>query len=379
MHRTLVCVLVCVLVVASCGGTPSSVLDAGKVARTSVTDRYTDFKIVSEHEIEASKKSHPVEVEVEDGRCYRFVLVRAGESTEEIDLAFKHPKIMLESGTDVFDLTPEDVDPTTQAIGGMCVWPTSAGTIKVFHNVDSSGGFLVVASARASKLSWKQGEDIKLYLASIGELDLEKVEKEEAESRIVEMFAADQSTFQGYLEGRNPFMNDMMATTDTTWQTTFDVAQDTCYHLFLGSPNCILKYEIRGAENDKKIHHDGAPKDVGRFGWGHDFCPVKKHFGGQAEVTVQLMKVTDDFEKCWLGAALYRFELSKKQMKKMRATVNKARAAARSQTKACGKARKACKKGCAEDPACEQGCMTDYSDCTKKIVFEGEIQPAGAR
>jgi hypothetical protein len=360
-----------------CGGTTGTVQGAADEARSLAAETHAEFKVASEHEIPEGTKSSSVPVTIEAEHCYRFIGVRAGTSTDEVELGLKHPEEMVERGTDVFDITPEDADRTSLAVMGMCVWPALAGEVKLFHNLGESGGFLLVVDAKAKKLSWRTGQDVKLYLAGTGAVDLEKVQKELAETQLTDLLTEDREALPAHLAGKHPFFNDMIGTTDKAWSHTFKVKPDLCYHLFVASLNCNVSYTLKNAGTDKTIHDDGVPDSVSRKGWSQDVCPKKKHFDKEASLEVELEMVrTPEFDKCWLGAAIFSYSVSKKQQNKIAKTGKKARNQAGKLLKNCKNARKSCRKACksSEDvDACRQDCDEVFDSCTEGIVFEGQI------
>jgi hypothetical protein len=308
------------------------------------------------------------------GSCYRFLAVRNAPS-EEVELGFKHSEEVMERGTDYFDLTPEQVEPTRAGIWGMCVWPAHEGEVTVYHNLAGTGGAILVLEARASGLAWKLGEDVKLYLAGTGAIDLEDVEKEEATGAIVALFQKDQAALPAELEGRSPFYNDILSTREPSWSHSFTTDEGSCYHVFVASANCRLGFGVVNAETGKSIHDDGAPDEAGRHGWGQDFCPPKKQQMKEAKLEVELELEQGDYDKCWFGASLYSYVLTAKQKKQLEVARGKERQRARLALVECRTARKACTKACkgSEDPLCKDSCEGDYSACVDGVDFEGQI------
>ena len=375
MHRLPTVLVLSTL--AACGGAAGSIQGASDEARALASEAHEEFGVAAEHEIEAGSSSSSVTVTLKEAHCYRFIGVRAGVSDEAVDLGIKHPEEMIERGTDVFDITPEDADSTSIGVLGMCVWPALAGELQAFHNLSETGGFLLVVEAKAKKLSWRTGEDIKLYLAGTGAIDLEKVQKENAESELTALLTEDRENLPPHLAGRHPFYNDMIGTRDTSWSHTFTVKPDLCYHLFVASINCNVGYSLTNDESGKVIHDDGVPGSVSRKGWSQDVCPKKKHFDKDASLSVVLEKIpSPDYDKCWLGTAIFSYGLSKKQQNKLKKTTNKARKKAAKLLKNCKDARKSCRKACKSSDdvdACRADCDGVFDSCTGTIVFEGQI------
>jgi hypothetical protein len=303
--------------------------------------------------------------------------VRSGTSSDPVELGINHPEEMIERDTDIFDLTPEDADPANLAVLGMCVWPALAGELQVFHNFGDTGGFLLVVGAKASKLDWRSGEDIKLYLAGTGAIDLEKVQKEHAETLLTDLLTEDREVLPAHLTGKHPFFNDMVGTRDTAWSHDFTIKPDLCYHLFVASINCNVAYSLKITESGKTVLDDGVPDSISRKGWSQDVCPKKKHFDKEATLSVDLeMVASPEFDKCWLGTAVFSYSMSKKQQNKLKKTTNKTRKKASKLLKACKSAKKSCRKACKSSDdydACRDACDEVFDSCTSSIVFEGQV------
>ncbi len=370
-------ILLLALLPCSCGGAAATVQGAADEARSLAAEAHGDFKAVAEHEIAKGSKSSSVPLTLEEAHCYRFIGVRAGASEEPVEIGLKHPEEMIERGTDVFDLTPEDADPTSLAVLGMCVWPALAGELEAFHNLSDSGGFLLVVAEKAKKLSWRTGEDVKLYLAGTGAIDLEKVQKEHAESQLTALLTADREGLPAHLAGKHPFFNDMIGTRDASWSHAFTIKPDTCYHLFVASINCNVAYKLASAETGKPIHDDGVPDSIRRKGWSQDVCPKKKHFDKEAALEVSLEMVpSPEFDKCWLGTAVFSYSLGTKEQNKLKKTAKKAGSKAAKLLAACKSEKKSCRKACkgSDDvDACRSQCDPAFDSCTDGIVFQGQI------
>lgn len=372
--------ILCLLLMApGCAGGKGgekSVKNAGAEARSVADDSFGEFKVLSGHEVPPGEEAGSVTVSLDEGSCYRFVGVRAGAAENQVEISFKHPEQMLEEGTDVFDLS-SDVweEGGRDAVWGLCAWPSLAGEIQLYHNLSESGGYLLILEEKAKRLTWQHGQDVKLYLAGTGVIDLEMVEKEEAGNRLMEFFAKDRESFPSHLSGKNPFFNDMVGTRNLTWEHSFAVNEDLCYHLFLASVNCATSYVVENAKTGKTIYTDATPEGVGRSVWSHDFCPEKKHFGKEATVHVDLKMETDEYDKCWVSMALYSYELGGKEKKKLKVKTNKARNKVKVLIKQCKSARKSCKKECKQDgdEGCTGRCDNSYEECVTGIVFEGEM------
>jgi hypothetical protein len=377
MHRLPAVLLLSIL--ASCGGAAGTVQGAGDEARSVAAASHADFGNPSGHEIEPGTKSSSVTVTLQEAHCYRIIGVRAGASSEPVELGMKHPEEMLERGSDVFDITPEDADHTSLGVLGMCVWPALAGELQVFHNLGDTGGFLLVVEAKAKKLSWRIGEDVKLYLAGTGAIDLEKVQKELAETQLTDLLTQDRETLPAHLAGKHPFFNDMIGTRNSSWSHTFTLQPDLCYHLFVASLNCNVSYDLEIEETGKKVHDDGVPDSISRKGWSQDVCPKKKHSEKDAMLSVNLeMLASTEFDKCWLGTAIFSYSVGKKQQNKIKKTSKKARNKAQKLLKNCKNAKKSCRKACksADDiDACRNDCGEVFASCADGIVFEGQIGP----
>ncbi|MBW2260933.1 MAG: hypothetical protein JRG91_03090 [Deltaproteobacteria bacterium] len=375
MKRLLTCLLLSAL--ASCGGASGTVEGAADEARSLAFESHEGFKILVEHVIEPGSDSSSVPVKLQEAHCYRLIGVRASTSSENVELGIKHPEEMIERGTDLFDLTPEDADRSTLAVLGMCVWPAFAGELTAFHNLSETGGFLLVVEAKAEKLSWRTGEDVKLYLAGTGAIDLEQVQKEEAETKLTAILTEDRESLPAHLSGKHPFFNDMISTRGPSWSHTFTINPDLCYHIFVASLNCNVSYTLKNAETGKPIHDDGVPDSILRTGWSQDVCPSKKHFEKDATLAVGLeMAGSSEFDKCWLGAAVFSYSVGTKQKNKIKKTTKKARNKAAKLLKTCKSPHKSCKKACKKKDdveLCKKGCASDFESCTSDIVFEGQI------
>lgn len=368
------------LALLGCSGavvSEAAVKSAGDDAHTIATQSFGGFKILAEQPVNPGGKSDSFLVTLREGHCYRILGVRAGGPGEEdVELGLRHSSELLEVGTDVFDVTPKDVNHTIYSMWGTCVWPAFAGEVRIFHNLKETGGYVLVLEARADQLSWKLGEDVKLYLSGTGAIDLEMVEKQDAETRIAQIFAQDQQTLPPELFGKLPFYNDMVGTLKPMWKGSFTVSPDTCYHFFLASINCSPQYEISNMKSGKTINDDGVPGEVHRSGWSHDFCPVKKNYNKDAEIKVQLESRSREYEKCWFGVALYMYELSKKQKKKLLVTTRKERKQALAEVKPCQAELEGCQEACqeVEDKSCMEDCASLFDACASNVVFQGEIK-----
>jgi len=356
---------------------------AAKEAQDIAKKSYGRFKVLSEHPVQPGEDALPLSLMLEEGLCYRIIGVRmGGAASEEVSITFQHSKQVIEMGTDFHELTSEDGDlRNTRVIWGFCVWPTLVGELKVFNNLSASGGYLLVLAARADDLSWKDGKDVKLYLKGTGTVDMVELEKKEIEPKLRNILSKDHMNVPPPLEGKAPIFYEIINAKEPSWETTFPTQPLTCYHLVIASINCITQYKIVAAGTEKVLQDDGAPDDVGRTGWIHDFCLDAKHQAGEGTIQVKMKMISEEYDQYWFAAAIYGYEASKKDVKKLNQRVLSERKKVEALVGKCEKSRSKCDKGCVkkegkekiEDKNCKVKCLHAYGECTTAIVFEGEL------
>jgi len=356
---------------------------AAKEAQDIAKQSYKRFKILSEHPFQAGGDALPISLQLEEGLCYRIIGVRmGGASSEEVSITFQHSAQVIEMGTDFHELTAKDGElRNKRVIWGFCVWPTLVGELKVFNNLSASGGYVLILSAKADELSWKDGKDVKLYLKGTGTVDMVELEKKEVEPKLRNILSKDHMNVPPQLEGKAPVFYEIISSKEPSWEYAFPMQPLTCYHFILASLNCITQYKIVGAGSGKVLYDDGAPDDVGRTGWIHDFCLDAKHQAGEGTIQVKLKMISEEYDQYWFAAAIYGYEASKKEIQKVKQRVQSERNKVEALVKKCEKSRSKCEKGCVkkegkdkvEDKSCKVQCLHDYAECTTAVVFEGEL------
>lgn len=347
MRGTLVVSLVAALTCAGCGAKGEGPLrDAADEALDLAQDRYAPFKLNSEHLVEAGTED-AVKVMLEQEHCYRFIAVTASAGEEDVSLSFKHSEQVVEMGTDFLDMSGEDeAARKRKVVWGLCVWPALAGELSVYSSVQESGGAIVVLEAPVKKLGWKDGKDVRSWLKAQGDVDVEALEREDVTPVLEELMDEDASSMPQDAQHRMPLVKTIVGTTDHTWQDSFEHERGFCYHLLVKSPNCILKYEVTGEKLKKPITDDGAPQDVGRYGWSHDFCPPKKVKDQQATLAVQMQMLGDEYDRCWMGVSVHGWDASKKEAIKINKSTKAAQKKIKGKVNKCHARRKKCEKGC---------------------------------
>jgi hypothetical protein len=379
----------CLALLQACSGAVSgeeALKSAGDAARALAGKSYGKFKLLSENPVPAGKDAEPIPLVLEEGLCYRVIAVRAGSaSSEEINVSFQHSEQVVEQGSDFYELTAKDGElRNKRVVWGFCVWPSLIGKLKIFSNLGPSGGYVAVLSAKAEDLSWKDGKDVKLYLKGTGNVDLKEMEKKEVEPMLRAILSKDHMNVPAALQGKAPIFYEIISTTEPQWDYKLATEPGTCYHLLLASMNCITQYKILEPGSDKVVYDDGAPDDVGRSGWIHDFCLDEKHAAAENDLNVKLKMTTDEYEHYWFAVAIYGYAAEKKEIKKVNAGVQASRKKIGAKAAQCGSSRDKCNKGCVkkegkekvEDEGCKFKCLKSYADCTSAIVFEGEIPSA---
>jgi hypothetical protein len=356
---------------------------AAKEAQDIANQSYKRFKMLSEHPIQPGEDALPIPLLLEEGLCYRIIAVRiGGASSEEVSVTFQHSEQVIEMGTDFHELTAKDGElRNKRVIWGFCVWPSLVGELKVFNNLSSSGGYVLILAAKADDLSWKDGKDVKLYLKGTGTVDMVELEKKEVEPKLRNILSKDHMNVPPQLEGKAPVFYEIINSEEPGWETTFPTQPLTCYHFILASLNCITQYKILAAGSDKVLYEDGAPDDVGRTGWIHDFCLDAKHPAGDGTIQVKLKMISEEYDQYWFAAAIYGYEADKKEIKKLKQRVLAERKKVEALVKGCEKSRSKCEKGCVkkegkekvEDKDCKVQCLHGYAECTTDIQFEGEL------
>jgi hypothetical protein len=359
------------------------VKNAATQAQAIAQKSFTEFKILSELAVPPGEKTSSIIVELVEGTCYRIIAVRApGSAPEDIKISFKHSEQVVETGSDFLELSASDGEKRKQrVVWGLCVWPSLVGKLEVFNNLSATGGYVLILSAPAEKLGWKGGRDVRLYLKGTGKVDLKEMEKKEVEPALKDILSKDHMNIAPPLQGKKPIFHDIVSANETAWQVAFRAEPMTCYHLLLASPNCILKYKIVEKNGDKTLYDDGAPPEVGRNGWIHDFCLDAKAGGTDSLLQVKMKMTSDEYEHFWFAVALYGYETTAKAAKKIKLKTSGQRRKAESKVKKCDTERGKCDKGCVkkkgkektEDPACKFACLNTFGECTKTIQFEGEL------
>ncbi len=368
----------------SCGPKLGDALrTASTEAHRMADEQYGAFKLLSEHAVEPGEEGARFDVLLEEEHCYRFVAVGADPTAgEDVGLSFKHAEQVVETGTDFLDLTAGDGDLRhVRVVWGVCVWPALAGQLTVFPDLGPQGGVVLVLFAAVGKLSFKDGKDVRSYLKSTGGVDVAALEREEVTPIIQAVFDADASRLPAEAGTTTTLIHEVSSTTEGVWQGQLAIEKGTCYHLLFTSPNCILKYKVTGEKGAKDLTDDGAPDEVGRYGWSHDFCPAKKEEGQGASVVVKLQMLSDDYDQCWFGVHLAGWQAKPKQAAKVEKAKQAARAKVAKQVTKCKEARKKCEKGCTvkkdgkkvTDVNCNHGCFGMFAKCTSAIAFEGEL------
>lgn len=375
----------CLVLTSSCMTKPISVAikNAGDEARKIARTKFSKFEIAGEFPIYMSEASSPITIQLKEAHCYRIIAIRASASyPSPVELNFKHSRQIVEKESDFWELSKNDGDlRKKRVIWGFCIWPALKGKLKIFTNLNESGGYLTVVVSPAKKLSWKDGRDIKLYLKGMGLINLEEAEKKELEPRFKKILSIDHMNVPKPLEGKAPVSHKIVHTDKPLWEFTFTAKPAHCYHLLLASVNCAMKYEIVNPKTGKKIYHDGAPEDVGRRGWRQDFCMEKKIEETTSVLKVQLKMITDEYEHYWFAFALYEYKARTADIVKTNLRALHERNKVKTKVNKCISKRNKCTRGCikkrgkkkVEDPMCNHSCLKHYAQCTSKIEFEGEL------
>jgi len=370
----------------SCSSTSKSkgVRDATTLAREIIDKSFSQYKVLIWKEVSVDEKSPSITVNLEEGFCYRIVAVRAGGfGSDEITLGFKHSEQVVETGTDFIDFSAGDGEKRKErVIWGFCVWPNLVGKLEIFNNLSSTGGCIVVLSARAEKIGWKGGKDIKLYLMGNKKINLEQIEKLDVEPALKHILSKDHMNLPSQIQGKKPIFYDIVGVTGSEWDYSFDISSLNCYHMLLVSPNCTIKFKIVDADSKTNLRDDGAPEGVGRNGWASDFCFGSNISTGKANIGVSMKMVSDKYERCWFAFAIYGYEASPSEIKKVQNKDNYERKKAAGQIKKCEISKASCEKGCKKgkgkkdnlsDPSCNLKCHEHFVKCAKGIRFPGEF------
>lgn len=355
--------------------------NAADEAQSIAGDSYESYKVLTELAVSAGEGSPSLKITLEEGLCYRIIAVRSGgASSEEVKISFSHSKQVVEEGADFYELSSKNGDlRNKRVIWGFCVWPALVGELEIYNNLALSGGYILVISAKAETLSWKDGKDVRLFLKGTGTIDLKEMEKKEIEPKLRNILSKDHMNVPPPLEGKAPIFYEIISTSEPSWEYTLTTQPMTCYHFLLASLNCITQYKIVNVESDKVIYDDGAPDDVGRSGWIHDFCLDHKHKTMESSIQVNLKMASDEFEHYWFALAIYGYGAEKKEIKTLKLQKSKERKKINANVKKCEAGRSRCNKGCIkkkgkiEDQTCKYKCLKQYTECTETIQFEGEM------
>ena len=366
-------------------GVKSAATQAQAIAKKS----YSEFKLISELSVPPGGEPPSLTIDLLEGTCYRIIAVRApGSASEAISISFKHSEQVVETGSDFLELSSQDGEARKQrVVWGLCVWPNLVGKLEIFNDLSSTGGYLMVVSAQAKNLGWKAGRDVRLYLKGTGKVDLKEMEKKEVEPFLKSILSKDHMNIPQPLQGKKPIFYDIVSTNEGAWEYAFRAEPKTCYHLLLASPNCILQYQIVEKDGQKPMYDNGAPPEVGRNGWIHDFCLDVKASGVESLLKVKMKIISDDYEHFWFAVALYGYEATAKEAKKIKLKAKGQRKKVEAKVKKCDTARAACDKGCVkkkgkektEDSGCKYACLKKFGECTSAIQFESEMPFASAK
>lgn len=351
------------------------VQSAGDEAHSLAADFFGGFELMSERGVPSDSEPSPTKVKLKEGMCYRIIAVRApSETDDDIKLNFSHSEVIVETESDFIELSEKDGDLRRQrVVWGTCVWPSLVGELTIYDNLSDTGGYILIMKADASTLSWKAGRDVRMYLAAKGAIDVETLERQDAEPRLMSVYAEHHKMLPPILYESTPSYADIVATVQTGWKHHIIVKPKTCYHLFLASLNCQTEYEFTNTKTGEVIHHDGTPYGVGRLGWSHDFCPEKKDYDKDAVLKVKLAMDSDEYDKCWFTVAFYDYKADAKEKKELKAEVYEERMMAQGHVDECQADRLICESMCDdEDHACTSTCSTQFTVCADDILFEGQ-------
>lgn len=371
LHASVIVMLACSLGVTY----EPDVQSAADEAHTLAGEFFAGFALETERGVPSGSEPAPTKVKLKQGMCYRILAVRApAEETVPIKLNFSHKETIVEMESDFIELSEDDGDLRKQrVVWGTCVWPTLEGELTIYDNMSDTGGYILVMKADARTLNWKAGRDVRMYLVAKGAIDIEALEKQDAEPRLTSVFQEHHNMLPPVLYESYPGYSEIVSTTQTGWSHHLTFKPNTCYHLFIASLNCKTEYEISSPKTGDVVHHDGAPFGVGRLGWGHDFCPEKKQAGKSAVLKVKLGMDADDYDKCWFTVALYDYQADAKEKKQLKAEIKEERTMAQGHVDECMADRIVCESYCDEgEQSCLSECALGFQICADDILFEGQ-------